>query len=84
MDLLERMGLQIAESAIMPLDTRWAGQPAELLPADHGWPSWALLALAAAAAAWSVLDLLAWRRLGYRPPDLTNSSDWRNSSRSFS
>jgi hypothetical protein len=55
------MGVIVA--ILVPTLARWVDQPTELVPADHGWPSWALLALATAAAAWSVLDFVAWRRL---------------------
>jgi hypothetical protein len=56
------MGIIVA--ILVPTLAKWIDQPDELVPADHGWMSWALLALAAAAAEWSVLDFLAWRRLG--------------------
>jgi hypothetical protein len=33
------------------------------VPRDHGWLSWALTALGIASFAWSLRDLVAWRRL---------------------
>jgi uncharacterized protein len=42
----------------------WWANPTELAPAHHGWMSWALSLLGIASAAWSVRDLLAFRRLG--------------------
>ena len=60
------MGVIVA--ILVPTLARWLDQPTELVPADHGWPSWALLALAAAAAEWSVLDFVAWRRLSTGRP----------------
>jgi hypothetical protein len=55
------MGLIVA--ILVPTLARWIDQPTELVPADHGWMSWALLALSAAAAAWSARDFIAWRSL---------------------
>jgi hypothetical protein len=78
------LNIGVIVALLVPTLAKWSDQPTSLVPADHGWPSWALLALAAAAAEWSVLDLVAWRRLGYRPPPLTNSSEARKSSMSFS
>lgn len=46
-----------------PVLLEWAARPTALAPAHHGWPSWALSALALAAVAWAVRDGLAFRRL---------------------
>ena len=48
---------------LAPILIGWSARPSALAPAHHGAPSWALSALALGAAAWSVRDLLAWRRL---------------------
>jgi uncharacterized protein len=48
----------------VPLLLDWRAHPNELAPAHHGWMSWALSLLGLASAAWSVRDLLAFRRLG--------------------
>jgi len=42
----------------------WWANPTELASAHHGWMTWALSLLGIASAAWSVRDLLAFRRLG--------------------
>jgi uncharacterized protein len=42
----------------------WGANPTQLAPAHHGWMSWALSLLGIASAAWSIRDLLAFRRLG--------------------
>jgi hypothetical protein len=76
------MGVLVA--LLVPVLLRWYEQPSGIVHAEYGWISWALLALSAAAAEWALLDFLAWRRLGYRPPPLTNSSEARKSSMSFS
>lgn len=55
------LGLLIA--LLTPTLLGWASRPAGLMPVAYGGLSWALSALALAAAAWSVRDLLAWRRL---------------------
>jgi hypothetical protein len=44
----------------------WHARPTALVMDHRGWTSWALLALGASAAAWSVRDFLAWRRLHRR------------------
>ena len=76
------MGVLVA--VLVPVLILWYWQPTGIVRAEHGWLSWALLALSAAAAEWAALDFLAWWKLGYRPPDLTKSSDWRKTSTSFS
>jgi uncharacterized protein len=48
----------------VPMLLDWAANPTELAPAHHGWPSWALSLLGIASAAWSIRDLVAFRRLG--------------------
>jgi hypothetical protein len=55
------LGLLIA--VLVPVLLAWSSQPTALVATDHGWLSWALSALGATAAAWSVRDLAAWRRL---------------------
>jgi len=44
----------------------WRTRPTALVLHDHGWLSWLLTALGLAAAAWSVRDFVAWRRLAVR------------------
>ena len=41
----------------------WGAQPTGLRLMPHGWTSWALLLFGATSFAWSLRDLLAWRRL---------------------
>jgi hypothetical protein len=48
----------------VPALLAWGANPTELAPAHHGWMSWALSLLGMASAAWSIRDLLAFRRLG--------------------
>jgi hypothetical protein len=48
----------------VPAFLDWWANPTELAPAHHGWMTWALSLLGIASAAWSVRDLLAFRRLG--------------------
>jgi hypothetical protein len=48
---------------LVPTLLDWGARPTGLAAAHHGWLSWALTALALVSAAWSVRDLLAWRRL---------------------
>jgi hypothetical protein len=55
------LGLIIAVAA--PTLWEWSSQPTAFAPADKGWLSWALAALGATSASWSLRDLLAWRRL---------------------
>jgi uncharacterized protein len=49
---------------LVPVLLDWGANPTELAPAHHGWPSWALTLFGTASAAWSIRDLLAFRRLG--------------------
>lgn len=49
---------------LVPVLLDWAANPTGLAPAQHGWMSWALSVLGIASAAWSIRDLLAFRRLG--------------------
>jgi hypothetical protein len=58
---------------LVPVLLDWAANPTELAPAHHGWMSWALSLLGVASAAWSVRDLMAFRRLG-RPQGTANAS----------
>ena len=63
--LLVNFGAILALMAPLLLD--WYSLPTELAPAHHGWTTWALTALGIASAAWSVRDLVAWRRLKSNP-----------------
>jgi hypothetical protein len=56
-------GLIIA--LLLPTLLEWAELPTALVPDRHGAASWILALLGATALAWSVRDLLAWRRLAY-------------------
>ena len=56
------LGLIIAVA--IPVLYEWASSRSGLVRIDYGLASWVLSALAAAAAAWSLRDLIAWRRLG--------------------
>jgi hypothetical protein len=55
------LGLIIALMA--PTLWDWASRPTGWAASDKGWISWALAALGTAAGAWSLRDLIAWRRL---------------------
>lgn len=55
------LGLIIA--ALLSTLAGWFSLPTGLARADHGLITWALSLLGIGAAAWSVRDLLAWRRL---------------------
>jgi uncharacterized protein len=55
------LGLIIA--LLVPTLLQWSADPTGFEPRDEGWISWALTGLGAAAAAWSLRDLVAWRRL---------------------
>jgi uncharacterized protein len=48
---------------LVPALLDWGANPTELAPAHHGWMTWALTLFGAASAAWSVRDLVAFRRL---------------------
>lgn len=48
---------------MVPTLWAWAAQPTAFAVSDKGWLSWALAALGACAAAWSLRDLGAWQRL---------------------
>ena len=61
MFLTLNLGLIIA--TLVPVLLQWSSRPTALVQSDHGWLSWVLSALSLAAAAWSLRDLLAWRRL---------------------
>ena len=58
-------GAIIALAVPMLLD--WGANPTELAPAHHGWMSWALSLFGVSSAAWSLRDLLAFRRLELQP-----------------
>jgi hypothetical protein len=59
--LTVNLGLIIA--TLVPVLAQWSSRATGLVQVDHGWLSWVLSALSAAAAAWALRDLLAWRRL---------------------
>jgi hypothetical protein len=42
---------------------QWHALPSGLMARERGWASWLLVLLGLCAAAWSVRDFLAWRRL---------------------
>jgi hypothetical protein len=48
---------------LVPTLFEWSRLPSGLAVAHYGWLSWALLAFGTSAAAWSVLDFAAWRKL---------------------
>lgn len=48
---------------LLPLLVDWGANPTELAPAHHGWMSWGLTLFGLSSAAWSVRDLVAFRRL---------------------
>jgi hypothetical protein len=49
---------------LLPMSYAWFHQPTGLSAHSFGWRSWVLTALGLASLAWSVRDLLAWRRFG--------------------
>ena len=59
------LGLLVAVAIVMT--PAWLAQPTSLTAVDRGWLGWLLLALGAAGFAWSLRDLLAWRRWGTVP-----------------
>jgi hypothetical protein len=59
--LILNLGLIIA--VLVPILDGWNNFPTALTAKDHGWISWALLALGASSGVWSMRDLIAWRRL---------------------
>jgi sterol desaturase/sphingolipid hydroxylase (fatty acid hydroxylase superfamily) len=52
---------------LVPTLWRWGQEPTALAWNAHGWSSWALAFFGASSLAWSVRDLLAWRRLSAAP-----------------
>jgi len=58
------MGAIIA--LLVPTLILWHAGATALVMHERGWLSWVLLALGASAAAWSVRDCIAWRRLAVR------------------
>jgi hypothetical protein len=50
-------------ASMVPTLWEWASRTTQLAASDKGWVSWALAALGFASAAWSLRDLVAWRRL---------------------
>lgn len=59
--IMLNLGVIIAVLTLILLG--WSSRSTALAPAHHGWLSWALTALALFAAAWSVRDFVAWRKL---------------------
>jgi hypothetical protein len=57
------LNLGVIIAVLVPVLLDWSTKPTQWVPLDHGLPSWVLSALAIIAAAWSIRDLLAWRRL---------------------
>ena len=57
------LNLGLIVALLVPLLLAWGKQPSALVPQNHGIPSWILTLLALSAAAWSLRDLVAWRRL---------------------
>ena len=56
-------GLIIA--LLVPTLLEWSALRTAIVPDRHGAASWILAALGATALAWSVRDLVAWRRLAF-------------------
>jgi len=54
-------GLIVA--VLAPTLLSWAQEPTGLAASEAGWTRWALLLLGASSFAWSLRDLVAWRRL---------------------
>ena len=48
---------------LVPTLLEWSSRPTGLEHAFNGWTSWALALFGASSFAWSLRDLLAWRRL---------------------
>ena len=48
---------------LVPTLLEWGSRTTGLERAYHGWASWALALFGASSFAWSLRDLLAWRRL---------------------
>jgi hypothetical protein len=48
---------------LVPLLLDWSAQAAGIRPIHGGWTSWALTFFGASSLAWSLRDVLAWRRL---------------------
>jgi len=69
------MGVLVA--LLVPVLIGWYREPTELVPLQHGWLSWMLLALAAASAEWAVLDFIAWRAPSRDKTDRRTSLDRR-------
>jgi hypothetical protein len=57
------LNVGILLALLVPLVLAWSDEPTGLQRRDHGALSWVITAFAAAAAFWSVRDLVAWRRL---------------------
>lgn len=57
------LNLGVIIAVLAPLLIEWSVRPTQLVPQDYGWLSWALSTLAAGAAAWSIRDVFAWRKL---------------------
>jgi hypothetical protein len=61
--ILNLGAIAVALAFLLPA---WHAQPTSVELNNRGWTSWLLVALGACAAAWSVRDLFAWRRLGHQ------------------
>lgn len=48
---------------LVPILIEWSSRPAALERVSHGWTTWALALFGASSFAWSLRDVLAWRRL---------------------
>ena len=48
---------------LVPVLLAWSREPNGLALVHHGWTSWALALFGASSFAWSMRDLVAWRRL---------------------
>ena len=59
------LNLGLILALLAPILFAWSQLPTALVRADHRLAAWILAAFAAAAACWSVRDLLAWRRLSH-------------------
>jgi hypothetical protein len=52
---------------LVPILIDWSTVPTALVREHHGWASWALAFFGASSLAWSLRELLAWRRLAATP-----------------
>ncbi len=56
------LNLGVLATLLVPVLLEWGARPTALVLVDRGVLSWILLGLGTAAAYWSVLDFIAWRR----------------------